>query len=628
MLKIRLSFFFGLCLMLLTLSLPDSSFGEGDGSLMEQTLRETVVHSYSGFDGALNRNTEADGSDRSVPDWVVGAEKHFQVMEVDNASYHDVLMEVIFVGDHVVFWRDTQSESPLSDAFYSEAERFDQIIYPKFHLIFGSELFPGIDHDPRIHVVFSKEMGLGYQGYFSSRDELPKKVFANSNEMEVFFLNEKLLTDDLQKICNTLSHEFQHMIHYANDLNEDVFIDEGLSGLAETLSGSEISSSFINSYLKNINRSLIKWPAGSDTFAYYGSSGLFATYLYNRFGKDFIRKLVSIQANGMDGIDEALSEISMDADTVFGDWVLLQMKTFLGYSDPLLTISENPVYDEESSFIDIPCADGSIGLETAQYGVSLLRMRCSQGAYQITVHGKGTNSILTQPILSGKSAWWTNSVNNSLTTLSRSFFLPEDIPSPILSFDVSYKIEPNFDFLYILISKDNGETWEALESDLTVEYDAAGVHYGSALTGDSNGWIHEEFDLSSYAGETIILRFEYITDTSENHEGALIDNIAIDAIGFVDDAESNSGGWEADGFIRLQNEISQRVIVQTIFETINQGEKSLMPGERWTSSGDDPYTWICDFNRQPLIGCFTAISPINRYSFLSSAYTVSVERIE
>ena len=212
----------------------------------------------------------------------------------------------------MVFWRDTQSESPLSDAFYSEAERFDQIIYPKFHLIFGSELFPGIDHDPRIHVVFSKEMGLGYQGYFSSRDELPKKVFANSNEMEVFFLNEKLLTDDLQKICNTLSHEFQHMIHYANDLNEDVFIDEGLSGLAETLSGSEISSSFINSYLKNINRSLIKWPAGSDTFAYYGSSGLFATYLYNRFGKDFIRKLVSIQANGMDGIDEALSEISMN----------------------------------------------------------------------------------------------------------------------------------------------------------------------------------------------------------------------------------------------------------------------------------------------------------------------------
>ena len=35
----------------------------------------------------------------------------------------------------------------------------------------------------------------------------------------------------------TLAHEFQHMIHWANDRNEDSWVNEGMSELASYLNG-------------------------------------------------------------------------------------------------------------------------------------------------------------------------------------------------------------------------------------------------------------------------------------------------------------------------------------------------------------------------------------------------------
>ncbi|GIT58344.1 MAG: hypothetical protein Ct9H300mP19_02920 [Dehalococcoidia bacterium] len=36
--------------------------------------------------------------------------------------------------------------------------------------------------------------------------------------------------------------------------------------------------------------------------------------------------------------------------------------------------------------------------------------------------------------------------------------------------------------------------------------------YGPGLTGNSMGWVQDSVDISSYAGQEILIRFEYITD--------------------------------------------------------------------------------------------------------------------
>ena len=61
----------------------------------------------------------------------------------------------------------------------------------------------------------------------------------------------------------------------------------------------------------------------------------------------------------------------------------------------------------------------------------------------------------------------------------------------------------------------------------------------------------------AYAGERILLRFEYVTDDSLNGPGWAIDDIAVPEIGFFDDAEGGEGGWEREGFLHLSEPLRQ-----------------------------------------------------------------------
>jgi len=53
------------------------------------------------------------------------------------------------------------------------------------------------------------------------------------------------------------------------------------------------------------------------------------------------------------------------------------------------------------------------------------------------------------------------------------------------------------------------------------------------------------------------LRFEYVTDAAVNGEGLLVDDISVDAVNYFTDFETDDGGWEADGFVRIQNVLPQ-----------------------------------------------------------------------
>jgi len=75
--------------------------------------------------------------------------------------------------------------------------------------------------------------------------------------------------------------------------------------------------------------------------------------------------------------------------------------------------------------------------------------------------------------------------------------------------------------------------------------------------------VEESIDLSPFAGQKILLRFEYITDEAVNLNGWAIDDIAIPELDFSDDAEEDRI-WQAQGFQRLDEPLSQRFVVQVI----------------------------------------------------------------
>ena len=55
-----------------------------------------------------------------------------------------------------------------------------------------------------------------------------------------------------------------------------------------------------------------------------------------------------------------------------------------------------------------------------------------------------------------------------------------------------------------------------------------------------------------------------MTDGALNKPGFLLDNIAIPELKYSDDGEQGDGGWQAAGWVRSDNTLTQRWLVQLL----------------------------------------------------------------
>ncbi len=76
-------------------------------------------------------------------------------------------------------------------------------------------------------------------------------------------------------------------------------------------------------------------------------------------------------------------------------------------------------------------------------------------------------------------------------------------------------------------------------------------------------WEPQEVDLSDYAGQQIMLRFEYISQPGAADSGIAIDNIRLPEIDYSDDAEQ-AGDWTAEGWQQIDNQVDQRFLLQSL----------------------------------------------------------------
>jgi immune inhibitor A len=136
-----------------------------------------------------------------------------------------------------------------------------------------------------------------------------------------------------------------------------------------------------------------------------------------------------------------------------------------------------------------------------------------------------------------------NNLNNTIA--SPSFTVPAD---GALSAKVQYAIEQDYDYAFVEVSTDGGDSWTALSSNLSSDDDPNGTNPGGGISGTSDGaWVDLTADLSQYAGQTASVRFRYSSDGGVNEAGIAVDDVAVgDALteDFTDTAD-----WTVDGFV-------------------------------------------------------------------------------
>ncbi len=498
------------------------------------------------------------------PDYEVGDAVIFWVHDVTTNAYYTTTAMLGYETEHAYWWIEEGYDIPARD-LESSARAFEERTYPRTRELFGSEWYPGIDQDPHVYLFLGNVVGVG--GYFSGPDEYPKVVRPESNEHEMFYINLENAGPGNSYFDGILAHEFQHMIHWAQDRNETSWVNEGLSELAAFVNGYDVGGSDYV-FTQAPDTQLTTWPELEDSGPHYGASFLFLTYFMERYGEDAVPELVREPANGIAGFEILLDRLEpgVGFDDLFADWLVANY------------LDDSRVADGRYSYRDLPLDPLALAAEHGTYPVAQEATVRQYAADYVLLEGSGDLTVEFQgnqvvPLLgnrthSGAYQWWSNRGDDGDATLTRAFDLT-GLDSATLEAWMWYDLEVDYDYAYVQVSTDGGDTWQILANENTTTYNPSGNGYGPAFTGASGGsqapaWSLESFDLSPYAGQQVRVRFQVITDEAVNRPGLAVDDIAIPELGYSDDVESGEGDWQAHGWVRVTDHVPQKYVVQVI----------------------------------------------------------------
>ncbi len=510
----------------------------------------------------------------------IGNRQQFWIANQDTNKNSQVTAVLRYITDHLYFWIQDgvrYNESDLHDL----VETFENKIYPTDRQFFGSEWTPGVDGDVHLYILYTHGLGGSIAGYFSTPDEYPPEAHPYSNAHEMFMLSADNQTLSDSFTYGVLAHEFQHMIHWHRDANESTWLNEGFSELASFLNG-YYEGGFDARYTRNPDIQLTDWPEDNNaTIAHYGASFLFLDYFLDRFGSAATQAVVADPANGMDSIDDVLrtqgitdplSGQPVQADDVFADWVLASYLHDGSVSDGRYTYHNYPNAPAPKATEKVTrCPSQPATLYVHQYGVDYILITC-QGDYTLHFEGSTSVKLFAEDAHSGSYADWSNAGDTSDTTLTQAFDFTSQSGTLTLDYWAWYSLEKGYDYAYLEASSD-GENWSVLQTPACTSKDLSGNSYGCGYTGISGSssqarWIEQKVDLSSYAGRKVWLRFEMITDAAVNKDGFLLDDVSIPETGYTASFEQDDGGWQASGFVRIENVLPQTFRV----ELISQGK--------------------------------------------------------
>jgi hypothetical protein len=374
----------------------------------------------------------------------------------------------------------------------------------------------------------------------------------------------------------TFAHEWQHLLHYYTDPIEGTWINEGLSDFAQTLTGYVDPSltvfeqgfdNHINCFLGfgnvqtefNTNprdcggpeNSLNLWNEGDNAnkvLADYGNAYAFMQFLSDRYGTDFMSRLhLDGELQGLASLDAALeAEGVHDTSKVLHDFQTMTLvDKIVGESRRgiMLGVPKSRVTTPSlRSTVNFDNPDVNDDPGAAPNGADYNLLKKADGTVLSgrdlrSLQFTGVKTLPPLPLL------WTV-VNNdpdrpgnpvlfsgNASALDASAVTSVTVPTtdPTLRFLAKYGAEFGFDYGYVMVSTDGGKTYTAVAGDKTVE-----APLGPGLNGTTEGFEPHSFDLSAFAGQSILLGFRYVSDGSVNEGGLLVDDVTVGGIAVSD----------------------------------------------------------------------------------------------
>ena len=367
----------------------------------------------------------------------------------------------------------------------------------------------------------------------------------------------------------TFAHEYQHLLQYYTDPFESIAVNEGLSDYAQTLTGYVDAQATVfdpggDSHLYcfqgfgtvqtpyNTNprdcggpeNSFNLWDEGSNpsaVLADYGHAYSLMLFLADRYGQDVISRLHQDgTTQGLASISAALAAEGADLYQVLHDHQAMVLVDKLlddaGRRGVVLGVPRSRVTSpslRSAVNLDNPAANATPG--AAPNGADYVRLVGANGA---PLRGRDLRSLsfagagelpsaplawtvrTDDPDRAGNPVLFSGDGNNIDAAAVTEVAVPAGAPA--LTFLAKYGAEAGYDYGYVEVSTDGGATYTAIPGDRTVDGPR-----GPALNGATTGFEPHSYDLSAYAGQTVLLGFRYVSDGGVNEGGLQIDDIAV-----------------------------------------------------------------------------------------------------
>ena len=294
-----------------------------------------------------------DAPEEPTPSPQVGDKRDFWTwdMSVMPPGQKRVTSTCRATGDHTSIWVDDAVWSRLvtaEDVFTLngrlEGEAPSGAVDPRRsitetnHEYFG-EPPVGMDGDPKVNVLlteFASFRGTVMDGYFNAFDTLTDKEAQEeygqrSNESEVIYLNSAARRISSDYMQGVLAHEYQHLLHYPRDNDEENWLSETLGEVAMKVNGYHTDIGHVARHQTRPDRPLV-----SDTYVDYGACMLFGSYLTEQYGQGFIQELSANPENGVESINSTLSSLGQDTNfgEIYRNWLVANYADSRGVATP------------------------------------------------------------------------------------------------------------------------------------------------------------------------------------------------------------------------------------------------------------------------------------------------------
>ncbi|MBN1241436.1 MAG: hypothetical protein JXA15_01865 [Spirochaetales bacterium] len=282
--------------------------------------------------------------------------------------------------------------------------------------------------------IGQQDIKSGIIGYFHSLHNYQKRVFSDSNERVMFFIDAPILADpsggknsiweptDIgpMEIWSTLAHELQHMIHFNEKFVEresaqsPTWYDETCSAAAEDLVSYKLAingprgvswdradagdtgnqSGLLPYFVWYPEDSLTYWPSPElSTMHDYGSAYAFAAWLGRNYGPQVFQGMVQSLDTGFQALENAIANLGYvkpDESTLLRDWAVASIgSTF----DPVTYPMEIPYRFNSGTWFT-----GTVGSTTYQVGsIGLNRYRQIEDGSTTVLHETGLKILSDIP---------------------------------------------------------------------------------------------------------------------------------------------------------------------------------------------------------------------------------------